>query len=343
MTASRPQTLSSIGESGLLRRIRRWCSDGKSASVPLGDDAFVAKMSPSSGIVLTTDAMIEGTHFHLGWMARAGWPGNAGWKALGRKAMAINLSDLASMGKVRPRFALITLGLSGDISVDNVDNLYQGFGYWSRRSGFSIVGGDIIRSDKSIISITLVGDLEGRRPLIRSGARPGDLLCSTGPLGRSAAGLKILKKQEKSAQIWQKRLIENHLFPRPRTAEGAALAGEDILASSALDSSDDLRTSLGLLSAASGVGIEVDLAYAPVHPDLARFAAAERKSPYAFILDGGEDYELLFTVPEARWKKVRARIPSAQILGRVTPKRAGVRILLSGRPYRGPDARFRHF
>lgn len=121
------------------------------------------------------------------------------------------------------------------------------------------------------------------------------------------------------------------------------MTDKDILATSALDTSDDLRTSLEILGESSGVGLEVDLDRLPADPDLERCRAAYGWSPGELKLYGGEDYELLFTAPESRQAQVRKKVPAARAIGRVRPKRFGLRILSSGRPYLGRDRRFRHF
>jgi thiamine-monophosphate kinase len=333
-------------------KIRNWCKPRENFSgrakggfrivVGMGDDASVVRMATPSSLVFTTDTLIEGTHFNLDSM-REILGENVVWQSLGRKAMAVNLSDLAAMGGAKPLFALVTLGLGGDISVDTVDNLYKGMGKLIGFYGFFIVGGDIIRSDKSMVSVSLVGDLKSRRPITRSGAKIGDVLMATGPLGLSSAGLEILSGQIKPRNPGLRALLLAHIEPEPRIKEGGILSGEDIMATSLIDASDDLLTSLEILSDESGVGFEINMESAPVHPALLEFSRAMKTSPYKFILYGGEDYELLFTVRPSKVGGVMSKIPSAYALGDVKPKSFGIRFKMNGKPFRLRDSRFRHF
>ncbi len=347
----KPSTpISRIGERKLIERIARACRNSRPSpywrpEVPLGDDAFVAKMSSIPSLVITTDTLLEGTHFRLDWK---GLPlkGIDLWQALGHKAMASNLSDLAAMGHVTPLFAFVTLGLHGDNSVNNVDNLYRGILNLSRLFRFSVTGGDIIRSDKSMISITVVGRKLSPNVIRRLGAKKGDVLMASGPLGLSSAGLEVLQKGTKMprsmaqpAQI----LVRSHLFPMPKLQESALLGDKSNLATAMMDTSDDLYTSLETLAASSGVGFEVELGSVPVPPALRAAAKTFRTSPVSYILYGGEDYQLLFTARPENAPIILKKLPASYILGKATDRKAGLRLLENGRPWSGRDRRFKHF
>lgn len=341
------KTIAQIGEPALIRRIiRKIKNAGKffppelKVLVPNGDDAFVAKFGSSAALVFSTDTLVEDTHFRAGWNATV--IHTPLWTALGYKAMSVNLSDLAAMGKVTPLMALVTLGLYGDISVDIVDNLYTGFLKSCKKFNFSVAGGDIIRSEKSIISVTVVGRLEGLRPVTRIGAQKGELFMASGPLGASSAGLKVLNFKGKKAPKAAAPLVRAHLLPEPKLAESALLA-EGHLATSLLDSSDDLLSSIEELSAKNNVGFELELGKVPVHPALARFCQESGQSPYDFILYGGEDYQLLFTIKPSDLNLVKRKLPASYVLGEIKAPSYGVRIYLNGKPFRVQDKRFRHF
>ncbi|OGR82312.1 MAG: thiamine-phosphate kinase [Elusimicrobia bacterium RIFCSPHIGHO2_01_FULL_64_10] len=348
------QFLSAIGERPLLKKIEGICRPRPATLerlkrkhranplVPLGDDAYVVNMATPSRLVFTTDTLIQGTHFRPEDQRRF-LPESEMWKCLGSKAMAVNLSDLAAMGRVEPLFALVTIGFGGDISVDTVDNLYKGMMEYCRYFDFIIAGGDIIRSDLSIVSICIVGKLMSTRPVMRKGAVPGDVLMASGPIGLSSAGMEILERQGKSLETYEKTLLRAHLLPVPRLKEGGILAGEDIMATSMLDASDDLATSLEILGGESRVGFDVDLSRVPVHPALSSYAAAAGRSPWHWIIFGGEDYELLFTVKPSRAPRVLGRLPRAYVLGTVKPPAFGIRFRDGSRPVRLKDRRFRHF
>ena len=343
--------VSRLGERALIQKIARWCGGGLAPRslrgkikvlTGIGDDAGVVKLASSRPLVATTDTLIEGTHFRPDWAPRS-LPKTAFWRSVGYKAMAVNLSDLAAMGDVQPLFALVTLGLNGDISLDTVDNVYKGIRKLTRFFGFFVLGGDIIRSDKSMISITIVGELNSSNPLARENAHKNDFLMASGPLGLSSAGLQILQKRLTTGGPSSRILLRAHLEPRPRLKEGRILAGRDILATAALDSSDDLMTSLEILGEKSGVGFELELGPVPLHPALLSFCRKNKKSPYSFLLYGGEDYELIFTVPESAVARVKKKIRTAYVLGRVTPKSFGIQVRMNGRPFRTADSRFKHF
>lgn len=340
-------SLSKIGERGLIQKIEkilghtRIPSPYKILTGP-GDDACVVNFSTPSRLVFTTDTLVEGVHFRPDWMRRR-MPEREVWRALGRKAMAVNLSDLAAMGHTRPLLALFTLGAHGDISVDTVENLSRGISKISRNFGFSVLGGDTIRSDKTVVSLTLVGEILTNNPVLRSGARIGDLIMCSGPLGLSMAGLEILRKRSRSLSSDERFLLRRHLYPIPRLKEGNYLGGVENISTSLLDTSDDLMTSLEILARESGVGLECDLARAPVPPALARFCRLKSVSPLSYFLYGGEDYELLFTVKPGSEKKVLKKIPGSFVLGRVLPRSRGVKILKDGKPAKLKDVRFRHF
>lgn len=348
------KTISQIGEWKLLEKIQKWCAPEIkgtkfslkehhfTSEVPNGDDAYVVKMSSNSSIAFTTDTLFEGTHFKFS-LLKPLLSKNELWNSLGYKIMAVNLSDLAAMGHVSPLFAFLTLGLNGDISVDSVDSLYLGIKKLAKFYNFFLAGGDIFRAEKSIISATVVGKIIGNRPITRSGARKGDILMISGPLGLSTAGLKILMKQGKTIVSYHKSLIQAQLKPRPKLEEGSILADRDIMATSMIDTSDDLMTSLEILSAKSGVGFDIDLGQIAVHPDLARFCRDSRVSPYSFILYGGEDYQLLFTVRPSKVSRVKNRIPSSCVLGVARESSYGISLKMNGRPFQLRDSRFKHF
>lgn len=341
------RAISRLGERQLIQRIARspatrpprgaWKSP-----VPLGDDAYVATVASSCSIALTTDALIEDTHFRLAWMRRYLSEAEV-WRAIGYKAMAVNLSDLASMGDCQPRLGLVTFGCRGDISVDIVDNFYRGFAELTRYFRFFVAGGDLIRSDKTMLSLTLVGEMRGANFLTRDRAKNGDILMSTGPLGLSAAGLAALQAPRKVPKAVAAPLLKAHLRPVPQLVAGKVLAAQATLATSCMDLSDDLRSSLAILGERSGVGAEVDLDRVPVPAALARFCRLIRQSPRPFQADGGEDYQLLFTVPPDRLQRIRQRLPQAVALGRIIPKKRGIRILAGGRELEPSAVRFDHF
>jgi thiamine-monophosphate kinase len=329
--------LASLGEFGWLKKLLPrlyWPIELKSQlCIGAGDDAGVLRISPGKVLVATTDAMVEGVHFERKWFS---------WEALGYKIMAVNLSDLAAMGGVKPLAALVTAGFPGDTPVGNVDKIYKGMKNCAQKWKTGFLGGDTVGSKKGIfISVTLFGEARPRDLVKRSGARPGDYLATTGPLGLAGAGLEVLQSG-KSGLSWTRPLVEAFSHPQPRFAAGAIL-GCERLATSLIDSSDGLEASVKLLAEASGVGVEIDLTRLTIPDPLSRWSHARRCHPWDYALRGGEDYELIFTVRPRHWPLVKRQLPQAAVIGRILPKRQGVWGVLPGRRFPLKGYGFSHF
>lgn len=304
--------ISDLGEFGLIERIRRTAPrNAKRTPIGIGDDAAALLFSPSATLLATTDMLIEGVHFDLK---------TTDLYSLGWKAAAVNLSDIAAMGGV-PRFCLTALGIPSSLTVGKVDEFYRGFTACIRKQGAVLVGGDTCGSRKGlIISVTVLGEVEKKHAVTRAGARPGDLLYVTGTLGDSGAGLELLKAGAGNQRSGTRRLIEKHLRPVPRIAEGGKLASAKI-ASAMIDVSDGLSSDLGHLCSQSGAGAEVFADRIPLSKEL-RSAKALTRPALEYALSGGEDYELLFTVPLGKIKKLKALQIAATEIGIITRDRS---------------------
>lgn len=286
-----------------------------------GDDAGVVRLSTGKRLVATTDAMVEGIHFERRWFS---------WEDLGYKVLAVNLSDLAAMGNVKPLTVLVTAAFPGDTPVDNVDKFYTGMHKCAQRWKVGFLGGDTVGSKKGwFVSVTALGEADPRGLIERRGARSGDDLVASGPLGLAAAGLEVLQTG-KPKTVWMAPLMKAFNRPEPRFREGQLL-GKHHLATSLMDCSDGLEASVKLLSDMSGVGMEVDLDQLPIAPALERWARSRSREAWRYALQGGEDYELIFTVNPANWPAVRRLMPKAARIGRVQPRKFGVRGTLKGR------------
>ena len=341
------KTLRELGEISLIERIQKkcgtWTANNFSVQVANGDDAFVLQTRAKTQLLFSTDTLVENTHFNLEWMARY-WTPKQLARLLGEKLMAVNLSDLAAMGDVRPIFALITLGLNGDTSASFVDNFYDGAQIFLRKCGYCIAGGDIIRSEKSILSATIVGEAISSRILRRSCAQDGDILMVSGAQGCAAAGLKILQDALPAAERWEKKLLMAQVSPQPRLEVGSFLAQKKGgSATAAIDTSDDLFTSLEILSKQSGLGIEVQLQGISLDKNLLKFCQKYELDPWEFFMFGGEDYQLLFTVPYKKVETVQRRFPESYVIGTLRKDISGIRILQGASPAKLKDKRFNHF
>lgn len=278
--------VSNIGEFGLIERLRHLLSEpDPRVIVGIGDDVAVLEGPGEMLLLATCDIQVEGVHFLRSLITPY---------ELGRKAMAINLSDIASMGGL-PDFALVSLAFPPDTELEFIDELYRGLKEEAAEAGVKIVGGNMARlPERFAVDVFLMGRVEKDLFLTRRGARPGDLLMVTGTLGDSAAGLALLLKgirEEKFAPLYKA-----HFTPRARLREGRVLATGKI-ASSAIDVSDGLARDLGHLCDESGVGALVRLNDIPISDELKEAAAILGEDPFKLAIAGGEDYQLLFTVP----------------------------------------------
>ena len=314
---SKKQKLSSLGEFGWLKKLLPklyWPGSlNPQLCIGPGDDAGALRLSPGRVLVATTDAMVEGIHFERKWFS---------WQHLGEKVLAVNLSDLAAMGDVKPLAALITAAFPGDTSVDSVDKFYKGLESCAQRWKTGLLGGDTVGSKRDwFISVTVFGEAKPANLLKRSGAKPGDFLVTTGPLGLAGAGLEALHSR-KSSLPWAAPLVRAFSQPQPRFSAGTIL-GRYHLATSLMDSSDGLEASVRILSEASEVGVEVHLPSLPVPDALSRWAKLRRRHAWSYALGGGEDYELIFTVRPSLWDQVKRRIPEAVRIGLILPRGKG--------------------
>lgn len=241
--------------------------------------------TPESITVATSDALVEGVHFRLDW---------TDWRSLGHKMLAVNLSDLASMG-CAPRVAIVTLALTGDEQVSDLEDLYRGAGALAVIFDVVIAGGDIVRTPgPMMLSVTMLGALSAdQEPMRRDRAKPGDKILVSGTLGASAAGLELLLQGDRQAATAEL-LIAAHLRPQPRVSLGQWFLARGV--SCCMDVSDGLGGDLPRILQASGVGATVNLDTIPVLPALRALFPHDWLS---LAVNGGEDFELLATADPA--------------------------------------------
>ena len=275
----------------------------------IGDDAALLRPRAGHELVLTCDWFLEGAHF----LRDKHPPDSVGWKCLARA-----LSDIAAMGGV-PRCFLLSLALPVSHTVRWLDEFLAGLRRASRRFGCVLAGGDTTQRKEILININVAGEVETGRAVLRSGARPGDLVYVSGHLGEADLGLQILRRSRRLA-IRNDPLLNKHLFPEPRFALGQWLANKR-LASAMMDLSDSLSSDLPRLCAASGVGARLESEKIPLirNLDTARKLGLD---PLDLALRGGDDYELLFTVREHKARSVPRAFQSIKLtaIGRITEK-----------------------
>ena len=298
----------------------------------IGDDA-AAWDAPAGPTVAATDTMVEGVHFTLE---------TTSWEDLGWKAMAVNLSDIAAMG-CEPLYALVTVGLRGDIPVAGLKSMCAGMAEAGRAYGCTVVGGDTVSSPVLFVTVAVTGAPPGGAgsPLLsRSAAVPGDAVAVTGNLGCSAGGLRMRQDGLCLPADVSAHLAAAHDRPVPRVNEGVALARAGVRA--AIDVSDGLVDDLGKLCRASGVGAVLRAGSVPVNGYL---QTAYPGDAVEMALTGGEDYELLFTAPEDVLQRAQRGMDTPiAIIGEVVAEPRGVQVLdASGRPMELPSTGWDHF
>jgi thiamine-monophosphate kinase len=265
--------------------------------------------------VVTTDCQIEGVHFRRDWTAP---------EAIGHKALAVNLSDLAAMGAA-PRAVFLSLALPGDFPLADFDALIDGFVSLAARERMPLAGGNLARSPGPVvIDVTAIGSAHPRRVLTRAGGRAGDEVYLTGSVGAAAAGLAQLQARVGRGTLDADALACVARYERPdaRLTCGIQVA-RSAAASACMDLSDGLADAARQLADASGCGVELDAEAIPVHPGARSWAAAARTEPLQLALTGGEDYELLFAVGRRQRRAflaaaARSRGLALTLIGRLT-------------------------
>ncbi len=281
--------VSQRGEFGLIAHLHQGLATRAGTQIGIGDDGalLAALVHP----IVTTDALVENVHFRRDWSSPF---------ALGVKSLAVNLSDLAAMG-ARPVAAFIALALPRDCSSEWIEQLYAGMESLAAQYEFTIAGGDMTSAPLIFISVTLIGDLMPEalgQPLTRSGARVGDIVCVTGDLGDSAAGLALLNQPDLAVDAATRaHLLGRHHQPAPRLGEIERLMRFNrAMIHAGLDLSDGLAGDAAHIARASGVDIEIDVEQVPISPACRIAANAAGVSAIDWALSGGEDYELCLCV-----------------------------------------------
>jgi thiamine-monophosphate kinase len=233
---------------------------------------------------------------------------------VGFKLLASNISDIAAMGG-RPRYAVLTLVAPGETSVEWLQDVYRGIGECCAQYGVALVGGDTSKGQTIMLNIALIGEIEPGRELLRKNAQVGDLVCVTGPLGGSAAGLRVVTGKVPRDLPTAPHVLEKHYRPRPRVDEGQTLA--QLGCRCANDISDGLASEALEIAEASGVSIELVAKDIPTCPETQQIAQYCDEDPVDYALYGGEDYELVFCIAPKLLPQLRQLLPRASVVGTV--------------------------
>lgn len=288
-------TVGSLGEFALIDLVTARLRQGDQVVIGPGDDAAVVRAGDGR-VVATTDLLAEGRHFRRAWSSAYD---------IGRKAAAQSLADVVAMG-ARPTALLVAIALPVDLPADWPLDLADGLRDECARVGASVVGGDLVRDGRITIAVAALGDLGGRDPVTRSGARPGDAVAVAGRLGWSAAGLALLEHGTVNRTASADAVIGAHRRPQP--PYDLALRAADGGATALIDVSDGLVQDLGHVAKASGVAIDLDSAALLPDPELVEIAAAVGADPTFWVLTGGEDHAFAACLPgsdiPAGWQRV---------------------------------------
>jgi thiamine-monophosphate kinase len=327
-------TIADHSERELIARIRTRLSPPAAwVAVGIGDDAAVIESERNHLEVLTVDALVEGVHFDRAFTPAA---------AVGHRALAVNLSDLAAMG-ARPRFALLSMALPPALPTDDFDAIITALADLAASHHVQVIGGNLTRtSGPLVIDVTAGGVVRRRQVLRRAGARSGDELYVTGRVGSAHAGLQALQARAAAPEL--RDAVHRYLYPEARIRTGLLVA-RNRAASACMDLSDGLADAVSQVCEASGVGADLTAEHIPIAPEVRQWFEARGLDAVREALHGGDDYELLFAVPRRRR---RAFLAASRLAGvpvtriGVCAEAAGVRV--DGRTdLADPSAGFRHF
>ena len=314
--------ISQLGEFGLIDRLTKDLKViDKSTLKSVGDDAAVLSY-PDSRVLVTTDLLLEGVHFDFTYVPL---------KHLGYKAIAVNLSDIYAMNGT-PRQVTVSLGISQRFTVEHIEELYAGMRLACEVYGVDIVGGDTTASKQGlVISITCIGDAKEDEIVYRDGAKDTDLICVSGNLGAAYMGLQLLEREKVASNgrrdfvpdfKGKEYLIERQLKPEPRRDIIEALRKAGVKPTSMMDISDGLSSELIHICKGSHAGCRIYEERIPIDYQTAVMAEELNMNLVTAALNGGEDYELLFTVPLSDFEKV-SKIDDVHIIGRITREELG--------------------
>lgn len=319
-------SISELGEFGLIERITKDIQIKSSSTVKgVGDDAAILDYKDKQ-VVVSSDLLTEGVHFNLMYSPL---------KHLGYKAVVVNISDIYAMNAI-PKQIMVNIALSGKFSVEAVDELYAGIHLACEKYGVDLVGGDTTSSLTGLtVSITVLGEVEKDCAVLRSGAKPNDLLCVTGDLGGAYMGLQLLERENEVYKVNPKMqpqlegydyILERQLKPEARQDIVTAFQKMGIKPTSMIDISDGLSSEIMHLCKNSKVGCNLYEDKIPMDEQTKQMAEEMNINPLVAALNGGEDYELLFTISQNDYEKIKTD-PDFTIIGHITEASEGTNLI----------------
>lgn len=320
--------LTSLGEFGLISHLTEHVEiyNPSSSLKGIGDDAAVIKYENDKSTLVSTDMLVEGVHFDLTYVPL---------KHLGYKAISVNVSDICAMNGT-PKQVTVSIAASNRFSVEALEELYAGMLFACKKYNIDLVGGDTTSSTSGlIISITAIGEAKQEDIVYRNGAQEKDLVCVSGDLGGAYMGLQVLEREKfvfkdnpqlQPDLVGNDYILERQLKPEARIDIIELFKTLDIKPTSMIDVSDGLASELLHICTQSGVGCELYEEKIPLDPQTFDRAREFSLDPTVCALSGGEDYELLFTIPMAEYEKIK-NVPDFTIIGHITAKASGLNLI----------------
>ena len=323
MSQRKRTEIAELGEFGLIDHLTKDFSPANKTTLRgVGDDAAVVAAGRDDGIVISTDSLLEGIDFDLTYFPL---------KHLGYKAATVGVSDILAMN-ARPEQIILSLGVSSKIPVEALEDLYEGMAFACKELGVDLVGGDTSASMTGlVINITAIGRAKRKQISYRSGAQFNDLICITGNLGAAYMGLQLLEREKRVLSNVEnpepqfkgyEYLLQSYLKPRARKDIIDLLAEEKIVPTSMIDLSDGLASEVLQICKASKCGARIYLDRIPIAKQTTQLAEEMHIDPVVAALNGGEDYELMFTVPLAMQEQVM-RLGVVDVVGHITRESTG--------------------
>ena len=323
MSQRKRTEIAELGEFGLIDHLtKEFTVKNKTSLKGVGDDAAVVAAGRDDGVVITTDSLLEGIDFDLTYFPL---------KHLGYKAVTVGVSDILAMN-AKPEQIIISLGVSSKLPVEALEDLYEGIDFACKELGVDLVGGDTSASMTGlVINITAIGRAKRKAISYRSGAQFNDLICITGNLGAAYMGLQLLEREKRVLANVEnpepqfkgyEYLLQSYLKPRARKDIIDILAEEKIVPTSMIDISDGLASEVLQICKASKCGARIYLDRIPIAKQTTQLAEEMHLDPVVAALNGGEDYEWMFTVPLAMQEQVM-RLGVVDVVGHITRESTG--------------------